>query len=279
MNQVGEKDCGLEWIADDVAESAPGSFPGIRFQDVLGAAGMFKDRHLKLIGLRPERIKLGVRQGFTIDMSAKRGAAEAEGFDRVVKLPGGEVRKLHRGRSQADEAIWVSFAPRRYPGVGRTDNLFGQGAIFHPVPPVAIDAYRLHINSAPIHFPNAFGSHGPSAALVRKFSPREKWLDLGDGDVRVNIHHADATSSHLHDAALHRAGGRLYHKSWSLPAAPSLCAGIQQATAYGEHPGRRTRHRPDKRSPMRHSLLRYFQFTGSRPEGSSRLSAAHSGIT
>ncbi len=61
MNQVGEKNCRLEWIADDVAESAPGSLPGIRFQDVVGPAGMFKDRHLKLIGLRPERIKLGVR--------------------------------------------------------------------------------------------------------------------------------------------------------------------------------------------------------------------------
>ena len=60
--------------------SAPGSLPGIRFQDVVGAAGMFKDRHLELIGLRPERIKLGVRQGFKIDMSAKRCAAEAEGL-------------------------------------------------------------------------------------------------------------------------------------------------------------------------------------------------------
>src|SRR6187551_936924 len=132
-------------------------------------------------------------------MSAKRCAAEAKGFDPIVKLRGGEVRKLHRGGSQADEAIRVSFAPCRYPGIGHTDNLVGQGAIFHPVPPVAIDAYRLHVDSAPIHFPNAFGPHGPSAALVRKFSPHEKWLDLGDGDVRVNINHADATSSHLHD--------------------------------------------------------------------------------
>src|SRR3990172_4538403 len=115
----------------------------------------------------------------------------------------------------------------------RAHDPVGQRAILHLVPPVAIDADCLNVNSAPIHFPYAFGSHGAPATLIGPLGPGNNWTDCGDGDVGVNIHDADAASSDLHDAALHRTGGRLHHRSLPQPGISNTTAPLSSCCRWG----------------------------------------------
>src|SRR5580658_4561288 len=101
-------------------------------------------------------------------MSAQRCAAVAELLDGIIQLSCGEIGKLQRRRTQRYEAIRVGLAPRRQPLIGRPDNLVREIAILYGIPPVAVDAQHLNVNSALIHFPYALVPHGSAAGVARE---------------------------------------------------------------------------------------------------------------
>ena len=118
--------------------------------DVLGAAGVHEHRHAELRGLGPERVVLRQRQIFAVDVSADRGAAQAEPLDAVLELLGGEIGILQRDRRERDEAIGMRRDPLREPLVLRPDDPPRQIAI-GGVPPEAVDGQRLHVDALLIH--------------------------------------------------------------------------------------------------------------------------------
>ena len=155
-DQAGKKDGRLQRIPDNVSEIAPAALPGIFLQDVVGAARMHEHRHAELLQLGPERVKLRQRERLTLDVSTDGRTAMAELLDRVLDLRRRQLGKLQRGRSQSHKASRVLLAPSRKPLIRRVHDPVGQSAVFHRVPPIAIDAQHLDIDPTPVHLLDTF---------------------------------------------------------------------------------------------------------------------------
>ena len=75
----------------------------------------------------------------------------------MFELLRSQIGKLQRGRGECDKAIGVLLTPGSEAFILHLDDFGGEVAI-GGVPPVAIDAERLNVNSTLIHFREAIRS-------------------------------------------------------------------------------------------------------------------------
>jgi hypothetical protein len=64
-----------------------------------------EDEHPQLLAFRPERVEFGIGQILAGNAAGNADAAEAELFDRVLDLLGGEVGELQCGGREGDETV------------------------------------------------------------------------------------------------------------------------------------------------------------------------------
>src|SRR5206468_7978300 len=101
----------------------------------------------------------------SVDVTADRRAAQTKPLDRIVKLFSRQIRMLQRDGRKRDEAIRMRGHPCREPLVLDLDDAAREIAI-GGVPPVAVDAERLHVEPLLVHELQARGTQDvvPSAA-------------------------------------------------------------------------------------------------------------------
>ena len=93
-------------------------------------------------------VKFRVREILAGDAAGDRDAAEAEVFDGVLDLLGGQVGVLQRGRREGDKAVGVAGA--------EFDELLvlhriSSAAASRSAVPVRVDAQRLDIDAGAVH--------------------------------------------------------------------------------------------------------------------------------
>src|SRR5262245_51945472 len=116
---------------------------------------------------------------------------------------------LERHRSERDEAIGIPSDHGGQSAILRRDNVVRQRALCR-VPPIAIDAERLHIDAAPIHRLNAIG---PERIAYGRRGQRRSLDDVADRNhaVPMDINESDAPAvdrdAPAFGATLKRANG------------------------------------------------------------------------
>ena len=105
----------------------------------------------------------------------------------MLELLGGEIRELQRDGAQADEARRVLFAPGRDALVVRRDDgtrvLAARG-----VPPIRVDAERLHVDAALVHRREPLGpEHERRRRDARRVDAGHAPRDLGEHAMRVHV--------------------------------------------------------------------------------------------
>ena len=155
-DQARKKHGRLQRIADNVSEIAPAALPGIFLEHIVGAAGMHEDRHAELLQLGPEGIKLRQRERLTLDVPADGGTAVSQLFDRALDLRRRQIGKLKRRRGQSHKPSRVLLAPGGKAVIRRAHDPVCQSAVFHGVPPIAVDAQCLNVDAAPVHLLDTF---------------------------------------------------------------------------------------------------------------------------
>src|SRR5262245_45916071 len=146
----------------------------------------------------------------------------AQLLDRALDLRGRQIGKLQRRRGQSHKASRVLLAPSGKAVIRRVHDPICQRAVFHRVPPIAVDAKRLNVDPALVHLLESFHAQRPASGVASELRIRNDWLHLVDGGVRMNVHHSDAPASYLHLAARYRTGLRSLPTPASLPAAATL---------------------------------------------------------
>ena len=122
-------------------------------------------------------------------------------FDAVLELLRRQVGKLQRHRRHGHEAIRVRRHPLRQPLVLRLDDAAREVAV-GGVPPVAVDAQRLHVHALAVHRGSRAGPQDVRrATAAAAFAKRRALHDLGDlGNhaVRVHVDDLDAPAADRH---------------------------------------------------------------------------------
>ena len=141
-------------------------------------------------------------------MAADRSAAQAEIADRVLELRGGEIGKLQRHGAERDEAVRMLLAPRGQRLVVHAHDLVGELAL-RVVPPVLIDAERLHVDAALVHRGNALRTERHHAGdFARERRALDEIRHLRDRAMRMEIDDLRALARDADFAPLSRPGAR-----------------------------------------------------------------------
>src|ERR1043166_9798651 len=90
-DEGGQRDRGLEWIADLIGQEAAAGEPTARLQ-FAGAKWVQENQHAQLLALSPERMEFWVRQFLAGNAAGNADAAKPEFLDRVLALLRSEVR-------------------------------------------------------------------------------------------------------------------------------------------------------------------------------------------
>jgi hypothetical protein len=159
----------------------------------------------------------------------------AQILNRVLDLRRREIGELHRGRGQRHKAIPMLLAPGRKAVIRRAHDPVCETAVFRRVPPVAVDAQRLNVDTAPVHLLNALHIQRPAPGVASEFRICDDRPHLIDGGMRMDVHHSHAPARDLHFPARHRAGGLRYltRTSATLPISAPLRIRIRGAAANG----------------------------------------------
>jgi len=114
-----------------------------------------------------------------------------------MELLGRQVGMMQGDRRQRDKSVGVCQHPLREPFVLREHDLGRQRALGR-IPPVTVDAERLHVDALLIHDLQAFGAE--VAAAAARLGERRVLDDLihRNDAVRMDVDHFDATAAHHH---------------------------------------------------------------------------------
>ena len=142
-------------------------------------------------------------------------------LDGVLELLGREIRELQRDGAQADEARRVLLAPGRDALVVRRDDGARVVAV-RRVPPIGVDAERLHVDAALVHRREPLGpEHERRRSDARRVDARHALRDLGEHAVRVHVddRHAPAADRDAFRRRLGRSAPNAPNASAAPPAA------------------------------------------------------------
>src|SRR6516225_8239361 len=80
-NHSRQEECGLERVADDVAQITASTKRAV-FNNVVCTDGMNENQYAKFLHLRPERVVFRRRRHFTASMPGDADASKSESLDR-----------------------------------------------------------------------------------------------------------------------------------------------------------------------------------------------------
>src|SRR5262249_52869573 len=125
-DQMRERYRRVERVANRVRQPAV-ALQSLR--EVRGALRMDEDENSELLGSRPERMKLRVRELVPGNARADGGAAQPELLDAVLELLDRQIGKLECDRREGDEAVRVRCAEPSECLVLDLDHLLGDVAL------------------------------------------------------------------------------------------------------------------------------------------------------
>jgi hypothetical protein len=159
---------------------------------------MHEHHDAKLGRLAPERIVLGQREVFAVDMPADGRCAQAKSLHAVLELLRREIRKLERARSHPHEPIRVLPDEFGETFVLRPHDPPGEIAILDLVPPEAVDAQRLNVNPLLVDQRDPVRAKRTSPALFGVLGVQDDRCHFWHRGVRVDVHDAHATTADHH---------------------------------------------------------------------------------